>query len=244
MSGLYYDCNTSFTEPACSGFNLAQNDNKDNPKLTEIIDGKYIQNENLQQGEQAESGDTDSDLLAKIVDNTGKFVVNQQNISDQITGIANQIQDKKSFESELNNNDILNKMSADDSAAQAVLDSKSSIIQGADASDYEGQSKFTPDDEYNTSIDGMIEGLSSDGSVGSLVDKYVDNTVVTGFQNTQIEIVDPECRFEMPFNVLGFQSNIDLDFCVWDSELTTVGNISYYILLVGCLIMVLRGKGD
>lgn len=242
MTSPYYDCNNGFSETACSGIDMTKDDNKNNAKTNEIEDGKYTQNEDLQDGVQSESGDTDSELLAKIVDNTGKFVVNQQNISDQITDIANKIQDKESFENELNNNDLLNKMNADDAEAQAVIDNKSNIIQNADGSDYEEQSNFTEDDQYSTAINEKIEEISPDGKMSGLIDKYTDNALLQTFKNTQIDIIDPECNFNHQITMFGHDFDIEFDFCQFDDVLTTAGNMFYIAVLVGSIIMVLRGK--
>jgi hypothetical protein len=240
MTLPYYDCNNGFTETACSGYNLSHDDNKNNPQVQNIENGQSTQNQNLTDPQSKQSGDTDSTLLGKIVDNTGAIVTNQQAISDQVTQIANLIQDQKSFDAELSNNDLINDNQARDDQAKLAHDSVISDLPTAD--DYKDQSEFNESDEYNTGIDDKIEEVSPDGTVKGVIDKYADNTILTGFRNSRIEIINPVCSIEIPFSLWGYTTTIQISACQWDSLLTQTGNILYVICCIGCFLMVLRGK--
>jgi hypothetical protein len=106
---------------------------------------------------------------------------------------------------------------------------------------YKQDGSFTEGDEYNTALDNKIKEVSPDGTIGSVVNNAMNNSVITNFKNSHIQITSPSSVFSFDFSALGHTQTFSFDLSRWAGILSTAGNVFYTITLVLGFVVVLRG---
>jgi hypothetical protein len=106
---------------------------------------------------------------------------------------------------------------------------------------YKQDGSFTEGDEYNSALDNKISEVSPDGTIGSVVNNAMNNSVITNFKNSHIQITSPSSVFSFDFSALGHTQTFSFDLSRWAGILSTAGNVFYTITLVLGFVVVLRG---
>ena len=241
---------------ACNGTFFATSEydeTEETPETTVIEDGKLVQNEELETGQDSTTNTTDSENLSTIADNTSSIVNNQQNISDQITEIANQIAlDRYNNQNDSNSRSVrriddnvqkvidhVNDLNNNSSTAYSELQND---LLNPDTERIRSESSFTESDEYSAELDSMIHEISEDGKLTGVIDKYAENEVLNGFKTSHVSIHDQACSVNIPFSAFNRTTNIEISACEFEAELTIIGNVLYVVCMIACWIKIFRGR--
>lgn len=178
-------------------------------------------------GEGYELGDGDSDLLAKIANNTGAI----ENNTDGLQASADSIEAQLKL---INNN--LQNMNKGTGSPGGISESpsnssnnKRSALDGLpiDTEGSETEYGFTSDD------------VGEPTAISTILENIKDNNPITGFlSKIDITSSDPQCSISGEFNVGTTPIEIEFSFCQWEAWIDFMGQILYLLAAIYFLIII------
>lgn len=165
-------------------------------------------------GQAQEGGDTDSELLGKIADNTSETANNTDGLEDGLTSIERQLIIANTKLDEMNNKSSIDQPSTNDIERATNL---IGATEDLDPEDFE----FTEED------------VEEDGALSDLLDNLVSNNPVQDYlDNISLTTSDPACSIEDEYEVFGTTIDVEISLCDYEDEIELTGTILYVLAVI------------
>jgi hypothetical protein len=177
------------------------------------------------QGQDAEVGDTDTELLEKITDNTSEIADNTDGLEEGLTELERQLIEANNHLEDIANNynsggtSLGTPTSNDRDRANAL----NSATETTDLEDYE----FTSADAPETSTIGtLLDSISAQNPINDFLD------------NIQVTYSNPVCSVENDFTFMEQNFEFDIDLCDYEDTLDIMGDILFMIAVIMFIIII------